>query len=159
MERPDLTRRWCGCKQKRYLFHINDTWRELINVGNEGFVDLRCCSQTLVDFQLVYLGGFGFMAHWFFSLSRHFSWSPPLPPQSIHKFGWSYSMLRVGKKLWCLNRAGRQERDALLNLNQWNIDHEESAILLASCWIVQYLCKIARQNSSWKVYINIYFSS
>lgn len=131
-------------------------WRGSFNRGEAGVCWCEVLRPDAGGSKLVYLGDFGFMAHWFFSLSRHFSWSPPLPPLSIHQSGWSYSMLRMGRKLWC-PKWSRQTGDRL-KLYQWNIDHEESAILLASCWIVKYLCKIAHWEQLLKsIYKYIFF--
>lgn len=56
-------------------------------MGKQGFVDVKCCDQTLVDPSSFIREA---LASWlidFLSLSRHFSWSPPLPPLSIHQSG------------------------------------------------------------------------
>ena len=83
------------------------------------------------------------MARWFFSLGRHFSRSLLFLLDPSTSLG-EATAAKGGQKTLVSAEPGRQERDGRLNPYRWDIDHEESAILLASCWIVKYLCKIAR---------------
>lgn len=132
-----------------------------VRVLKQGFVDVKCCWWIRARLS----GRLWLHGSLIFSLLAVISAGPLLfllllltstsLGEATACWGWAESSgvrtQQAGK------RAGGQERDEWLKLNQWNIDPEESAILLASCWIVKYLCKIARWISCWKVYIKYIF--
>lgn len=141
MERPALMGRCCLC----HTNNPNDTcigmWGGRVEVGKQGFVDVL--RPDAAGSKLVYPGALASRPIDPFSLSRHFSWFPS-SSSSFHPPVWA-KLRRSGRaERRRPDAAGRQETHERLELYQRNIDHEESAILLASCWIVKYLCKIAR---------------